>query len=495
MDGDLSVGKDVHWVRILSRQITPQLLSVATAPKGAFPDLIGAGFDSQLFVPRGAKHEFYLSGPEYGVFAGEITRRLNEDPSFADLHASECRSMCERIKEYSETARRENLDAWSQAKLAAWYTEYLGLFDEFYLYLWTPHVIEEYLEGRLREELAAFLEERGEPDSFDEHFDVVTTKLCRNLAEQEEEELLKLAAEQGSSDPKAVEERVAEHARKWAWLPFYSYDMDPWSEAYFSDRVKKIQDVETLLADRREDYEAKKKRFHEVRARLEARESLASLVNVVQEYLFLRTDRTDTLRILLFNMVPYFERVGQLASLSYDEVIHMTPAETLEFLESGTYVAVDEIERRMARFLIVSLKNLDVTLVSDPVEIDTLITDYLGPRDSDVVTEVPKLSGTGVFRGVVEGSVRLIEARADWDKMQEGDVLVTSMTTPEMLPIYTKAVAIVTDEGGLTCHAAIISRELQIPCVIGTGNATDVLRDGMRVRVDSAAGIVESIAS
>jgi pyruvate,water dikinase len=67
------------------------------------------------------------------------------------------------------------------------------------------------------------------------------------------------------------------------------------------------------------------------------------------------------------------------------------------------------------------------------------------------------------------------------------------MTTPDLMPAIEKAVAIVTDEGGMLCHAAIVSRELGIPCIIGTRNATSILRDGDLVEVDAEKGIVRKI--
>lgn len=79
------------------------------------------------------------------------------------------------------------------------------------------------------------------------------------------------------------------------------------------------------------------------------------------------------------------------------------------------------------------------------------------------------------------------------DKVKEGDILVTFMTTPVFVPAMEKAAAIVTDEGGILCHAAIVSRELGIPCVIGTKIATKVLKDGDFVEVDANRGIIKII--
>ena len=77
--------------------------------------------------------------------------------------------------------------------------------------------------------------------------------------------------------------------------------------------------------------------------------------------------------------------------------------------------------------------------------------------------------------------------------MNAGDILVSIATRPEMLPVMKKAAAIVTDEGGITCHAAIVSRELKIPCIVGTQTATSVLKDGDKVEVDTEKGVVKTL--
>ena len=84
----------------------------------------------------------------------------------------------------------------------------------------------------------------------------------------------------------------------------------------------------------------------------------------------------------------------------------------------------------------------------------------------------------------------MLTSLADAASLNDGDVLVTHMTAPDWLPLMRRAAAIVTDSGGMTCHAAIVSRELGIPCVVGTGEATRKLRDGEIVTVDATRGVV-----
>lgn len=98
--------------------------------------------------------------------------------------------------------------------------------------------------------------------------------------------------------------------------------------------------------------------------------------------------------------------------------------------------------------------------------------------------------GLGASPGIISGTVKIIKNLDELDKIVDGDILVTTMTTPDMVPAMKRANGIVTDEGGVTCHAAIISRELGIPCVAGTGEATTVLKENTKVTIDGKKGLV-----
>jgi pyruvate,water dikinase len=100
------------------------------------------------------------------------------------------------------------------------------------------------------------------------------------------------------------------------------------------------------------------------------------------------------------------------------------------------------------------------------------------------------LSGSPASPGAAAGSVRIVVSASEIDQVQKGDVLVAEMTTPDFVPAMKRAAAIVTDRGGRTCHAAIVSRELGIPGVVGTGEATTRLRNDQLVTVDGSQGKV-----
>ena len=104
--------------------------------------------------------------------------------------------------------------------------------------------------------------------------------------------------------------------------------------------------------------------------------------------------------------------------------------------------------------------------------------------------EAPILRGFGASPGVAVGTARILHGPAEMEKLKAGEILVTTMTTPDMVPAMSRAAAIVTDEGGMTCHAAIVSRELGVPCVVGTREATKLVTDGAEVTVDGKTGTV-----
>ncbi len=110
--------------------------------------------------------------------------------------------------------------------------------------------------------------------------------------------------------------------------------------------------------------------------------------------------------------------------------------------------------------------------------------------DAKILQTESILSGAPASPGVSCGPVVIIHSPSEIDKVHEGDILVTEMTTPDYVPAMKKAAGIVTDFGGRTCHAAIVSRELGIPCIVGTDNATKILKQAQIITLDGANGKV-----
>lgn len=105
--------------------------------------------------------------------------------------------------------------------------------------------------------------------------------------------------------------------------------------------------------------------------------------------------------------------------------------------------------------------------------------------------EVKEVKGQTAYPGKVSGTVKRLSRREDMRYFKEGQIIVASTTTPDFLPAMKIAGAIISEHGGIICHAAITSRELKIPCVVGVTGATQILKDGMEVEVDAGEGIIK----
>ena len=119
------------------------------------------------------------------------------------------------------------------------------------------------------------------------------------------------------------------------------------------------------------------------------------------------------------------------------------------------------------------------------------------PKYQFILPKIPKvnyLKGQTAAKGQAIGRVKIIKLKSEASKVLSGEILISPMTTPDFVPAMKRAGAIITDEGGITCHAAIISRELNKPCIIGTKVATSFFKDGDLVEVDADKGIIKKIS-
>ncbi len=115
------------------------------------------------------------------------------------------------------------------------------------------------------------------------------------------------------------------------------------------------------------------------------------------------------------------------------------------------------------------------------------------PEDDEQLESVSEVRGACAQPGTARGIVRIVRNREDLDRVGEGDILVAVMTNATYAPAFARAGAVITDEGGITCHAAICARELGIPTITGTRIATRVFREGDIIEVDAANGIARKI--
>lgn len=269
---------------------------------------------------------------------------------------------------------------------------------------------------------------------------------------------------------------LQKHVNNYKWFLSRNGANTPYTLEQAQKRLSEI-DKEKFLKEYKESKDEIKKAIGDAKKIVGNEHEY--LVDGLQFIVFYRTHRTDIMSKAIFLHIPILESIAKEAHLAYEDILFCLEDEILK-KEIPSKAIIEERKRGYAI-----------------AEINNTITCFVGKefeklRDSleDTIESVKEIKGTSASKGIVSGRVRIINNSNDFDKIREGDVLVTSMTTPEMVPIMKQAVAFVTDEGGIICHAAIVVRELKKPCIIGTKIATKVLRDGDMVEVDADNGLV-----
>ncbi|MEK7463624.1 MAG: PEP-utilizing enzyme [Patescibacteria group bacterium] len=181
-------------------------------------------------------------------------------------------------------------------------------------------------------------------------------------------------------------------------------------------------------------------------------------------------------------------KVSELTQIEQKLMRVLSGEELIDYLRNDKEINLSELEKRVIGFIyskdgIILTDNTEQSLKS---AFESLGYEYV-PK---VSIETKEIRGQSACKGIAKGRVRIIMSKKDIGLLEQGEILVTSMTTPEYLPAMQKSSAFVTDEGGITCHAAIVARELGKPCIIGTKNATQILKNGDMVEVDANAGII-----
>jgi phosphohistidine swiveling domain-containing protein len=210
-------------------------------------------------------------------------------------------------------------------------------------------------------------------------------------------------------------------------------------------------------------------------------EPVRELGLLAQELTFWKTERLDVLALADARAGQIYHAVAELLGLDVERLFAMRRDEIADSLRAGEPT--------------VDMALLDERLAGYCLLLDHQQIAFCQPSRQPVVSETPSASdgrivGIAASPGVVTGTARIIRDLVDIARLEPGDVLVTAMTRPEMGAALDRAAAFVTDQGGLMSHAAIISREMRKPCVIGTEVATQRLADGTRVTVDGDNGVV-----
>lgn len=210
----------------------------------------------------------------------------------------------------------------------------------------------------------------------------------------------------------------------------------------------------------------------------------ARRIALLDDLSHLQDERKRVVLVAMGHIDALLRQIARLAGEPLARVRVWLPDEASAFLRSGLRPSASRIAARLGGAAIVTRDGVR-RLVEDRAAV---------LRWRDRVTHVPasldgRLEGTVASRGVAVGPARVLLTARDAGRVRRGDVLVAGNTTPDYMPALRRAAAVLTEKGGMTSHAALIARELGIPCLVGVAQVTRRVPDGARLRVDADRGV------
>lgn len=321
-----------------------------------------------------------------------------------------------------------------------------------------------------------------------ENFNILIRPTQMSIVMKKEKELIAI------SKSKNVK-RLEEFQNKYFWINF------GWQE----QKIYSLEDIEndlgeisgngsekliTISKTEKEFQEAMKSK-NKLLKKIGSKK-LCNLINFSDKMIYYHDDRKKYQMISLYAMNKILKSIKDFR---FNDLLWMTTPEMENLIKTNK--VTDQQTKKPINFdlrkqgSMVTLVNQKLTYRYGPKtrkKFDQIVKENEDVKDSDQIV------GIASSPGFARGKARIIfDPRVDLEKINNNDILIAPMTTPDFVSIMKKVAAIVTDEGGITCHAAIVSRELGIPCVTSTKIATSVLKDGDEVEVDANKGVVSRL--
>jgi excisionase family DNA binding protein len=385
----------------------------------------------------------------------------------------------------------------TNSQLAKLYLQYSKLIEEFYSASIIIDALDESLmvdvTKRLKEILKAKLGKDYSEKAFAEVYNILTSPNKLSYVSDEKLEILKLARDidEGNVElgTKQFEDRAHKIIQQFWWTGL------GWSRG----EPKNIKDVIGYINDlgaSQTDYQAEIEKItgyasrilsqkHEldIRAEVNADKELSSWLYLVEKLVEYHDRRKEVQVKAVFWDFPVLDEIARRTGIPSKLIEWCDGEEIIQILETGE-IDEQELNQRSLSFLyaIVDAKH---KIFSGKLA-DREYAKILHSDDE----EVRDIQGSCASQGTVTGEAHVALSPNKAHDIKPGQILVTGMTTPDYVPAMKKAAAIITDEGGITCHAAIISREFGIPCIVGTKYATKYIKSGDVIEVRANHGVI-----
>lgn len=309
-------------------------------------------------------------------------------------------------------------------------------------------------------------------------------------------DLLKLAANYQAK--KITKEKLMPEFTYWlskyGHIPV-NFCNDPWTikdtQLQFNAFLKKdcAKEVRRYLAEHQKKVALKNKKLKEINSR-----EISNLAYALAEGTYLNEFRKNVFSNASLGYRGFLQLIANKSgSKNWRDCFYLTPNEIAQ-ISSDKKINLKKIkkERQNIAYYVNEEKKMIILNNKETRLIRIFIAkSHGGGRLSEKTNVISnEIKGYSANRGKITGIAKIILNSKDFYKLKRGEILVTTMTSVDFVPIMERAGAFITNEGGITSHASIVAREMDKPCIIGTGNATQILKDGDRIDVDADNGLI-----
>lgn len=487
VDKDLEIVYQMKWQHHAGRNIPfsltwPHLEGYITL----YPKFIGLRFKSIVVEGRGEDFIMWRDKEDLALLRKKLKKRA-EDKNFVKQAFNRMKKAFREYRSYADFLKNLDIQRLNNQKMAKVLDKYYRCFQ-----MGGSGV------STLIELITSYSQIISEKikDSREKNLSILSSPISKTTPLKEEIDFLKLLIKIKKNNLKlsspATKKLMKSHFDKYCWLSVYMGNPE-WKKEDFIKRVKDSlrtinpeKKLEELLKNHKEN-ESKIKAIVQ-KNRLNFRE-----VNLLREMLFYRIEGENLFSYATHSSFGLMKRVAKKLNLSLDDLSYLKPEEMsceLTDRKNGDEDLKSLIKARRKHNVVAIGKSRRHDFADKEAD---LFLQSLKKGTVEKSIEMKDIKGMGASPGIVKGGVRVVTKIEEIGKVENGEILVTYNTTPTFLPAMKKAAAIVTDEGGITCHAAIVSRELNIPCIVGTKIATKALKDGDKIEVDANKGIVRKL--
>lgn len=452
--------------------------------KGYAKDIIG--FDFRVNYYRQFDGSRWISEKDHQVVNKFFSEKLNNDPGFLYRAGIKIEKNCLSLINFVNKYKDEDWSVYSSQKLISLFRKLFDLSAKVWGGPWA-YGYYFYFNDVYLSEFQKLLEEKLKKKDFEKVWNYTIRPEKITFIGQEKLALLKLAKKLLKIKKIPVKD-IKKHLKKFAFTSKYYF----WGEGLSFEQIN--NELKKLIKSGEKNIDQELNKFKTINIDLDN-----FPLSIYEKWIIKSTRKIacafnftdEAYNHYTFYLKPFFQEIARRLKISYEELVSMRFQEIQESLANGKVsVSRKELKERYKDHALIFAKNKVYILSGKDLQ------KYRQTElKEEVVKDVNEFRGTVAFKSgvLIRANAMIIKSHEQISSFKEGWILVTQMTNPTYLPAMKKSKAIITDEGGLLCHAAIISRELGIPCIIGTKIATQVLKDGQLVEVDADKGVVRII--